>query len=96
MKAVLIIYTSDIDTQIMIALKQAGITNYSKWESIVGVGSSGAKLGTAIGPGTNKMLFLLLAEEKIEELLPRFENLKKSFLEKQGLKIVVLPVEKVI
>lgn len=93
MKLVFIIYTADIDRQILIALKQAGCGRYTKLDGVLGVGESGSKLGTAIGPGTNKIVMLLLEEPVVRELGARLANLKKSFLKKQGLKVVVLPVE---
>lgn len=96
MKMVFIIYTADIDRQILIALKQAGCARYTKLDNIMGVGESGAKLGTAIGPGTNKMVMLLMEAEPAKELCGRLANLKKSFLRKQGLKVMVLPVEMTI
>ncbi len=94
MKLVLIVYTADIDRQILIALKQAGCDRYTKLDNLTGVGDSGSKLGTAIGPGTNKMTMLLMEDGRVEDLCVRLENLKRSFLRKQGLKVMVLPVER--
>lgn len=96
MKLIFVIYTADIDRQILITLKQAGCRNYTQMDKVTGVGDSGAKLGTAIGPGSNKMVMLLLEDGQVKDLCVRLENLKKSFLKKQGLKVVVLPVEQTI
>lgn len=96
MKMFFIIYSTDIDRQILITIKQAGCKNYTKLENIVGVGASGAKLGTAIGPGTNKIILMLVEDAQVKDLSLRLENLKKSFLKKQGLKVIILPVEQTI
>lgn len=96
MKMFFIIYSADIDRQILITLKQSGCTNYTQFEKTVGVGDSGAKLGTAIGPGTNKVIMILVEDAQVKELCLRLGNLKKSFLRKQGLKVIVLPVEETI
>lgn len=96
MKMIFVIYTADIDRQILIALKQAGCRNYTQIDRVQGVGDSGAKLGTAIGPGSNKLVMLLLEDAQVKDLCLRLENLKKSFLKKQGLKVIVLPVEQTI
>jgi len=96
MKMFFIIYSTDIDRQILITLKQAGCKNYTQLEKVVGVGESGAKLGTAIGPGTNKAALILVEDSQVEDLCIRLENLKRSFLKKQGLKVIVLPVERTI
>jgi len=96
MKMFFIIYSTDIDRQILITIKQAGCKNYTKLENIVGVGTSGAKLGTAIGPGTNKIILMLVEDAQVKDLSLRLENLKKSFLKKQGLKVIILPVEQTI
>lgn len=96
MKMFFIIYSTDIDRQILITIKQAGCKNYTKLENIVGVGDSGAKLGTAIGPGTNKIILMLVEDARVDDLCLRLANLKKSFLRKQGLKVIVLPVEQTI
>ncbi|HAT71659.1 MAG TPA: hypothetical protein DCS63_02455 [Elusimicrobia bacterium] len=96
MKMFFIIYSTDIDRQVLITLKQSGCKNYTQFENIVGVGDSGAKLGTAIGPGTNKVVMILVEDAQVKDLCVRLENLKKSFLRKQGLKVIVLPVEQII
>lgn len=96
MKLFLIIYSADIDRQILITLKQAGCKNYTQMDKVVGVGESGSKLGTAIGPGTNKIVLMLVEDAQVKDLCAQLRNLKKSFLKKQGLKVIVMPVEMTI
>jgi len=96
MKLLLIIYSEDIDRQVLIALRQAGAKNFTQWEKVLGVGSSGVRLGTEVGPGTNKMVLTLIKDEDTESLLERLRNLKQSFLRRQGLKVIVLPVSGVV
>jgi len=95
-KLIFVIYSEDIDRQVMVLLKQAGISSYTLWERVLGTGSAGAKLGNEVGPGTNKMLMALVEEGRVKSLLERLTNLKKSFLRRQGLKTIVLPIDEVV
>jgi len=95
-KLLFVIYSEDIDRQVMVLLKQAGISSYTNWERVLGTGSAGAKLGNEAGPGTNKMMMALVDSARLKSLLERLSNLKKSFLSRQGLKIIVLPVDEVV
>lgn len=96
MDLLLVIYSEEIDKQMMAILKQTGVAGYTKWELVTGLGSSGAKLNNPIGPGSNKMLLMALEESTSKELLGRLKRIKESLLEKQGLKVIILPIKEVI
>ena len=69
MKLLLVIYDSGIDETLTKTLKEHGIEGYTKIFNTHGLGGTGFKDGTPVFPGTNNVLLVSLAAEKVQELL---------------------------
>ena len=93
MKMVMITYNEAIDQEVMEALGQCGIKNYTKIFAAYGKGeTSGTHLGDDIWPGRNNILYVVCKEDEAKKLLSVINTLRKT-LGKEGVKAFVLPVE---
>ena len=93
MKMVMVSYNEAIDAELMEALANCGLENYTKIMGTFGKGvTSGTHLGNDIWPGRNNILYIACEEKEAKEILSRIEELRKK-LGKEGIKAFVLPVE---
>ncbi len=95
-RLVLFVYDSGLDHQILHILKNMNITCYTKVLNVRGAGNSGLKFGDSIGPGENNLVFTVIEEKILARLKAQIKVYKKNLLEKQGLKVFILPVEEII
>ncbi|MDP2941783.1 MAG: hypothetical protein Q8N85_06015 [Candidatus Omnitrophota bacterium] len=91
-KMVMIVYNEALDLEVMEALEQAGLKDYTKVMAAFGRGaSSGTHLGNDIWPGRNNILYVACADIIVPKLLSGIGELKKKF-STEGVKAFVLPV----
>lgn len=96
MKLAFIIYGTPIDPDVMEVLEDLGLQSYTKMREILGQGrSSGPRLDTHVWPGTNSMVTVVLADERVEALVEALKPLKER-LEHEGLKLYLLPAEEAL
>jgi hypothetical protein len=94
-KMVMIVYNEVMDGDIMSALEDAGLKNYTKLAGIFGKGaSSGTHLGDDIWPGKNNILFVSSPEANVKNLVSSIKALRLK-MGQEGVKAFVLPVEDV-
>ena len=95
MKLVLISYNAAIDEEIMGALKNVGISGYTKLPRVIGDGkASGPHLDSHIWPGANSLLVLAVEDDKKDQILAQVMKLRQK-LGKEGIKAFVLPLEEI-
>jgi nitrogen regulatory protein PII len=96
MKMVFVVFNVAIEDCVMESLQTLGISNYTKFPRIQGVGAhSDPHLDSHIWPGFNVGLFITIEDSKVEELLSLVRNLKERFA-RLGLAAYVLNVEEAI
>jgi len=96
MKLIFLVYNVVIESKIMEELEKAKVKAYTKLPSIHGAGTHSAPhLDTHVWPEMNHGLFIAVEEEKKDEVLDRMKELK-SIYKKEGLKVLVLPLEEVV
>jgi hypothetical protein len=95
-KAILIIYSESLDGQLLEILSGLGVTRYSKFPEVLGLGGhSEPHLNDNIWPGANCGLLIATDEENKMKLLEKLRLFKNENI-KEGFKVFVLPVEEVI
>ncbi len=95
MKMVMIIYNEAIDMEVMEALGNCALKNYTKVTAVYGSGeTSGVHLGSDVWPGRNNILYAACQQNEAQELISRVKELRKE-LGKEGIKAFVLPVEEI-
>lgn len=93
MKAVFVIYNEALDSKILSALSELGVEQYTKFPKILGVGkNSEPHLNDLIWPGANTGLLILIEDLKVGKIFAQMKNLKAEHV-KEGLKVLVMPVE---
>jgi len=95
-KMIYLIYDSTLDHQVTHILKNFNIKNYTKIKNINGSGTSGLRLGNSLGPGLNNFIFLVVEDELTIRLKSQIIKYKNNLLEKNGLKMFIMPLEEEI
>lgn len=93
MKMLLVIYDAGIDEDLHGVLKRTGISAWTKLTGATGAGAQGNRFGTQIWPGTNNLLWIALADERVRDLVGALEDLKASYLKPPALQIFTFPAE---
>lgn len=93
MRMVYLIYNSGIDDDINDILQRLNITGYTKILVAHGSGGTGRKLGTAIWPGANNVLLMVMPEKQIEPLVAAVRQLKNTFSKNPGISLFSVPAE---
>ena len=98
MKLVFIVYNAAISEEIMEALQEIGVENYTKWDRVLGKGPiSGPHFDSDVWPGVNSMLAIAVEDEKKDEIMVKVRELKsKESLRKEGIRAFILPLEEMI
>ena len=95
MKMVMVSYNEAIDAELMEALANCGVENYTKIMGTFGKGAtSGTHLGNDIWPGRNNILYIACEEKQAQQILSCIKELRKK-LGKEGIKAFVFPVEEI-
>ncbi len=93
MKMLLIIHNSAIEDEVMEFLKDEGISSYTCWKQVTGVGKiSGPHLDSHIWPAVNSVLAIALKDNQKNDLISGMKKMKEKFA-KEGVKAFVLPLE---
>jgi len=93
MKMILIAYNQALDDEVMRALEECRLENYTKWTGVLGKGSaSGPHLATHVWPKANNVLAVAGADSSVEPLLQRIGKLRAE-LGHEGVKAFVFPIE---
>jgi len=89
---VLVIFNSSIEDEMMEALREAGMTCYTKFVNVQGVGScSDPRLDCHVWPGTNTMFLICVDSENTERILQALRKMKEIH-NAEGVKAFVLPI----
>jgi hypothetical protein len=89
---IMLVFNSSIENEVMEALHEAGMSCYTRFPNIQGVGKeSEPRLDSHVWPGTNTMLMICAARETRERILGAIRKLKERHAE-EGVKAIILPV----
>ena len=94
-KIVYIIFNNALEPEVLDLLKKVGVTAYTRWDRVKGVGETGPHMGDEVWPAWNTMIMSALEVEKKETLSQEIKKLREQFLE-QGVKMLVLPLEEIV
>jgi len=97
MKLILLVLNQAIEDEVLKIFEDLGIRGYTKISDVYGQGSNKGEphLGTHVWPEINTLIFTVVLDEKVENLIKAIENLNSRF-EEEGLHAFVLNVEKMI
>lgn len=93
MKLVTVVYEGGIDESVTALLSRLKLPGWTKLEGATGFGRKGLRLGTAIWPGTNTVLLILLPDDLVPSVLGSLEQLKREYVIPPALTAYVQSVE---
>ncbi|MBW3623491.1 MAG: hypothetical protein KY468_08785 [Armatimonadetes bacterium] len=93
MRLLIVVYDQGVDETLMERLGAMGVTHWTKTFNAHGEGDSGRKLGDAIWPGMNNLLYLQLEDDRVAEVAAAIRDLQESYRLQPGITIWSLPVE---
>ncbi|MBN2712508.1 MAG: hypothetical protein JXR97_08785 [Planctomycetes bacterium] len=99
MKRVEIIFDESNENEVMMILRQAQVENYTRFHNVTGHGSSGSKLGNAVGPGINNVIVLYVEDGVVPRLtsaITRFKNVSRESGGHAATRCIVSTVEEFI
>lgn len=95
-KMVLIICPESRLDEMRELLDEHHLEGYTELDNVRGAGTSGKRLGTRAYPGSSCMVFVVVEGSKVEELLEALEEFCGQSSGAEGVRTVVLPVERTI
>jgi|Deesub1362B_J571_1020462.scaffolds.fasta_scaffold01728_10 nitrogen regulatory protein PII len=96
MKQITVVYNVVLESRVLECLHSCGIDAYTKYPKAYGIGhSSEPHMGTHIWPGENRVIFSVVDDEKIPDIVQKIRELKQKY-PREGLKLIVTPVEQVV
>jgi nitrogen regulatory protein PII len=98
MKMIFIVYNAAVAEEVMEALGEIGVENYTKWDRVLGKGAfSGSHFDSDVWPGVNNMLAVAVEDGTGDKILVKLRELKgKEYLRKEGIRAFVLPLEEMV
>ena len=95
MKMMMIVYNEAIDMEVMEALEECRLKNYTKVNGVYGRGkTSGTHLGTDIWPGRNNVLYVAAPDEDMAHMMGCIRGLRERY-GREGIKAFVMPLDEV-
>lgn len=92
-RMVMIVYNEALDTEVMEALENCALKNFSKVREVFGRGdASGFHLGSDVWPGRNSILYAACTQEQSRQILSCVRELRKRFSH-EGIKAFAMPIE---
>jgi len=95
MKMVMLVYNEAIDDEVMEALENCALKNYTKIKGVFGKGAlSGTHLGDDVWPGRNNILYVACQEAQAKQMLSCAKELRGK-LGKEGVKAFSWALEEI-
>lgn len=82
------------DLQALIARHE--VHAFSEIDDVLGEGETGKHLDTRVWPGSSRLLFTVVPDNKADELFDAIRDYKATLYPGEGIKAFVLPVEKML
>jgi hypothetical protein len=69
MRMLMMIANSKVREELEILLRREGVQGYTEVPEVLGVGSTGTRMGSAVYPETSSMIMVLIEETRLKKLL---------------------------
>jgi len=74
MKMLMVIIDNRRKEELELLLRRAGVEGYTEIPNVHGFGTSGEKMGSAVAPGTNSIIFVLTDGERLPKLIETIQG----------------------
>jgi nitrogen regulatory protein PII len=96
MKMVMIICPDQRREEIRAVIEEHAVPAFSELKDVTGEGATGKHMGTRLWPGTSRLLFTVLDDEKKNELMAALHQCANHLYPGEGLRAFVMPVEETL
>lgn len=93
MKAFFIFYDQELLPEVEFLLRSSKVERFSRFVAVQGKGDSGLKEGSAVGPGLNHALWVVLEDQNAQKFLSELKEFKQQKLKHKGIEIFMFPIE---
>jgi hypothetical protein len=88
-KLAFIVCEEGFEPDVMETLKRLGVRHYTRWTDCTGSGETGVREGTAVWPGLNSVIMVLLEAALVGLLWERLVEARDGFTVTPGVKMIV-------
>jgi hypothetical protein len=96
MKMLLVICPEDRQQEIRDRIWRHDIHAYTELKDVTGEGLKGKKLGSRLWPDTSIIVFTVIPDEKVDELLTDLRQCSEALFPDEGMRVFVMPAEQVV
>ncbi len=100
MKLVLLVYNFIYDDPIRAIIERVKVPGFTEVPHVFGTGESGKRFGTHAFPGHDTMIFTVIPDEQLDQVLDELARFKAGLTDRAkrhgGVKAFVLPVEQMV
>ncbi|MEI6915046.1 MAG: PG0541 family transporter-associated protein [Armatimonadota bacterium] len=93
MKLVTVVYDTGAETLVEEALEKVGAGGWTRVLDVAGKGRAGLRLGDAIFPGLNNLMFSVIEDEKVAPLKIELEQIPDEFIKQLAFRVFVSDCE---
>ncbi len=93
MKQVIAIFDSGVLPDMMRVLAAQGITRWTRMSGVHGAGERNVHEGSAIWPGLNEIMLLVVAPEQVQPLIEACHAMRDTFPLRPGMRFIVSDCE---
>lgn len=94
MKLLMVIAPRSRAEALRAAISQHDVHSYSEIDDITGEGVTGKHFGTHVWPGSSRLTFTVIPDDKADKLFAAVESFKRELYPDEGIKAFLLPVER--
>ncbi len=92
MQLLIVVYDQGIDASVMELLSHLDLDGWTKQEDATGAGHTDPKMGDAIWPGLNNILWLELEDDHVEPVAKAFRHMQEAYRLQPGISLWSMPI----
>ncbi len=96
MKLLVITCASERVDELLKVIDEHEVHAFTEMPGLRGSGTTGRHMGTRAFPGTVSLILTAVSADKADELVRALEGMAQSCAPGEGLRVLVLPVEKMV
>jgi nitrogen regulatory protein PII len=96
MKLVVIVCAGSKLEEVRRLVDEHEVHGYTEIPEAHGSGATGRKMGSRAWPGTSSMIFTAVEDSKADELVEALQAFSRTCSPEEGIRVMVLPVERFV
>jgi len=96
MKMLMVICPEERQKDVREMIDKHDIHSYTELTNVLGAGETGVHLDTHTWPGKDVLIFTVIHESKVNELLNALKEFKAKLYESEGIRVFAMPCDSLI